>query len=177
MRTVTFGCAVSLDGFIARADHSTDWLRWSDEVATLSNALWKTVDTVVMGRKTYEVAVRAGTTAYPGVANYVCSGTLARASHPAVEIVTEEAARFVDRLKRRAGKGICVMGGGELGTALLAAGVVDRVGLNVHPVLLGSGIPLFHPIAASVQLELEQATPLPGGCVYLLYTVLGRPAT
>ncbi|MEZ4585586.1 MAG: dihydrofolate reductase family protein [Gemmatimonadales bacterium] len=173
MRSVTFGCATSLDGFIARADHSTDWLRWNDEVAALSNALWSTVDAVVMGRKTYEVAVRAGTTAYPGVANYVCSRTLARAPDPAVVVVSEEAVDFVDRLKRSAGRGICVMGGGELGTALLAAGLVDRVGLNVHPILLGSGIPLFHPISESVQLRLEQTTPLPGGCVYLLYRVGG----
>ena len=62
MRTVTHGAASSLDGFIARKDHSVDWLQWSDDVAAITSQYWKSVDTVVVGRKTYEVAVRSGTT-------------------------------------------------------------------------------------------------------------------
>lgn len=56
-RKVTFGVASSLDGFIARPDHAVDWLLWSDEVSEITAEFWKTVDTVVMGRKTYEVLV------------------------------------------------------------------------------------------------------------------------
>jgi dihydrofolate reductase len=96
------------------------------------------------GRKTYEVAVKSGTTAYPGVKNYVFSRTMKASPDERVEIVADDAARFVRRLKRKSGKAICVMGGGELGCSLLDAGVIDEVGLNVHPVLLGEGIPLFH---------------------------------
>jgi dihydrofolate reductase len=58
MRKVTFGAACSLDGFIARPDHAVDWLRWSKDVGEITNRFWKTIDTVVMGRKTYEVAAR-----------------------------------------------------------------------------------------------------------------------
>src|SRR3712207_4002546 len=86
-RKVTFGVASSLDNFIARLDHAVDWLTWSDEVSELTSAFWKTIDTVVMGRKTYEVAVRQGLTAYPDVKNYVFSGTMAEAPDPRVEIV------------------------------------------------------------------------------------------
>ena len=58
MRNVVFGGANSLDNYFARKDHSTDWLRWNDEAAAVTAAYWKTFDTVLMGRKTYEVALR-----------------------------------------------------------------------------------------------------------------------
>src|SRR5258705_8394696 len=138
MRTVTFGCANSVDNYIARADHAVDWLRWGPEVAQVSAAFWKTVDTVVMGRKTYEVAVGMGMPAYPEVKNYVFSRTLEPQPESPVEIVAEDAATFVARLKEGPGKGICVMGGGEIGQALLAAGLIDELGVNIHPTLLGS---------------------------------------
>ena len=63
------------------------------------------------------------------------------------------------------------MGGGELGTALLAAGVVDEVGLNIHPVLLGSGTPLFRDPGHRVALELIENRTIDGGCVLATYRV------
>lgn len=70
MRKVAFGGGNSLDNFIASKDHATDWLSWSDEVASVTAEFWKTIDTaVVMGRKTYEVALRSGSTAYPSAKN------------------------------------------------------------------------------------------------------------
>ena len=76
MRHVTFGAGNSLDNFIARKDHAVDWLLWGEEVASVTADFWKTIDTVVMGRKTYEVALKSGTTSYPGVRNYVFSRTM-----------------------------------------------------------------------------------------------------
>jgi dihydrofolate reductase len=171
MRIVTFGAANSLDNYIARKDGGTDWLMWSDEVQSLTEDLWKSIDTVVMGRKTYEVALRSGTTAYPGVKNFVFSRTMRTAPDPAVTVIAEDPGEFVGRLKRQPGSGICVMGGGELGRTLLAAGVVDRVGVNVHPVLLGSGIPLFYEMPHAIDLALRESRVLKNGCVYLLYDV------
>ena len=63
------------------------------------------------------------------------------------------------------------MGGGELGTALLEAGVVDEIGFNIHPLLLGSGVSLFHTMKKQVDLELMECKPMKNGCVYLLYRV------
>ena len=60
MRKVTFGGANSLDNFIARKDDAVDWLMWSNEAAAVMTDYWKTIDTIVMGRKTYEVALRMG---------------------------------------------------------------------------------------------------------------------
>jgi dihydrofolate reductase len=176
MRKVTFGVANSLDNFIAGEDHGVDWLLWDDEVAAVTAEFWKTIDTVVMGRKTYEVAVRMGTPAYPGVENYVFSRTLPAGPGNGVEVVAEDAAGFVRRLKETAGQGICVMGGGELAQSLLEADVIDEIGLNVHPVILGSGVPLFLPMSRPVDLELLASRPFPNGCLYVTYRVKHREA-
>src|SRR4051794_243203 len=109
MRKVTFGGANSLDNYIARKDDAVDWLMWGEEAAALMADFWKTIDTVLMGRKTYEVAVRLGTTAYPGVKNYVFSRTLEQAPDGSVEIISENAVEFVRNLKNQEGKGICVI--------------------------------------------------------------------
>jgi dihydrofolate reductase len=171
MRTVTFGVACSLDNFIARPDHSVDWLLWSDDVTAISAEYWKTIDTVVMGRKTYEVAVKFGTTAYPGVKNLVFSRTLKKVLDSRVEIVARDVAEFVREMKAREGKGICVMGGGELAKALFEAKLIDEVGLNIHPVLLGSGIPLFHGFSRQIDLQLLSSRTLKKGCVFVKYRV------
>lgn len=172
MRRVTFGVGNSLDNFIAGRDHSTDWLTWDDEIAGVSAEFWRTIDTVLMGRKTYEVALAMGTRAYPGVRNCVFSRTLRPPPDADVEIVTEDAAAFTRRLKSEAGRGICVMGGGELAHALFEADLIDQVGVNIQPVLLGEGIPLFHPLPRRTRLELLQSRVLRAGSVYLLYKVL-----
>ena len=174
MRKVTFGGGNSLDNYIARKDHAVDWLLWSDEVAAFVAEFWKTIDTVVMGRKTYEVAAKSGTPFYPGVKNYVFSRTLKETPAANITLVAEEAGEFVRRLKQQEGKGICVMGGGELARSLFEAGLIDEIGFNIHPVLLGSGIPLFHPMSRQIDLELLECRALSNGCVYVTYRV-GKP--
>ena len=168
MRTVTFGAACSLDGFIARADHSVDWLQWSSDIADITARYWETIDTVLMGRKTFEVGPTKG---YPNVKNYVFSRTLEANPHPNVELVRDDAAKMVGALKRAPGKGICVMGGGQLARALFDAGLIDEVGINVHPVLLRSGIPMFPESRQQLDLELVECRPIKNGCVYLMYRV------
>jgi dihydrofolate reductase len=174
MRTVTYGAACSLDGYIARPDGGVDWLRWSGEVARITGEYWKTVDAVLMGRKTWEAAQAMGAgndgSGGAGIRTYVFSRTL-REAPAGVELVSEDAGAFVRRLKEREGRGICLMGGGELARSLFEAGVIDEVGVNLHPVLLGSGIPLFQPLTRQVDLELVETRPLPAGCTYLIYRV------
>jgi dihydrofolate reductase len=171
MRKVTFGGANSLDNYIARPDHAVDWLLWGDEAAAVMTDFWKSIDTVLMGRKTYEVAVRMGQEAgSPGMTTYVFSRTLTEASD-GVTLVREDAAGFVRGLKEQSGKDICLMGGGELARSLFEAGLIDEIGFNIHPVLLGSGIPLFHPMSQQIDLELLECRPFKNGCVYVTYRV------
>ena len=171
MRKVTFGGANSLDSFFARPDHAVDWLLWSDEAAAVTADFWKRIDTVLMGRKTYEVAIRQGQRrGYSGVKNYVFSRTL-KESPDGVTIVRDDVAKFVRGLKEQDGKDICLMGGGELARPLFEAGLIDEIGFNIHPVLLGAGIPLFHPMSRQIDLELLDCRRFRNGCVYVLYRV------
>jgi dihydrofolate reductase len=173
MRKVTFGGANSLDNYLARKDHAVDWLLWSDEAASVMAQYWKTIDTVVMGRKTYEVALRLGKgkAGYPGVKTYVFSRTLKEGLNGDVTIISSDAAEFVRDLRTREGKDICVMGGGELAKSLLEADVIDEIGFNIHPVLLGSGIPLFHRMNRQIDLDLLECRTFKNGCVLVTYRV------
>ena len=112
-----------------------------------------------------------GVGSYGKVTNYVFSKTIKKTSDKDVVIVSEDAAKFVRKLKKQKGKDICVMGGGELGKSLLEAGLVDEVSFNIHPVLLGSGIPLFHPMKRQIDLELLECSPFKNGCVLVRYRV------
>jgi dihydrofolate reductase len=173
VRKVTFGGATSLDNFLARTDHAVDWLLWCDEAFAVMADYWKTIDTVLMGRKTYEVAQRSGKGggAYPGVATYVFSRTLKAGADGGATIISGDAAEFVRELKQRDGKDVCLMGGGELANSLFEAGLIDEIGFNVHPVLLGSGIPLFHPMKRQIDLELLECKTFKNGCVLVSYRV------
>jgi dihydrofolate reductase len=178
MRKVTFGVANSLDNYIARKDHAVDWLLWGKEAASFMTEYWKTIDTVVMGRKTYEVALRlgGGSASYPGVTTYVCSRTIKESPDADVRIISDDAGEFVRRLKKQKGKDICVMGGGELARSLFEADVIDEVGLNIHPVLLGSGIPLFLPLERQINLKLLDCKTFKNGCVLVMYRVKPKRA-
>ena len=179
MRTVTYGAACSLDGFITAADGSLDWLHFSGDVQDVMATYWATVDTMLMGRKTYDVAAAqaggdggsgGGDAGMSGVTTYVFSRTL-RSAPGGAHLVASDAGEFVRDLKARPGKGICVMGGGELAQSLFAAGVIDEVGLNIHPVLLGAGVPLFRDAGRRIQLELAESRVIDGGCVLATYRV------
>ena len=174
MRKLTFGVGNSVDNFIARKNDAVDWLSWTSEVAEITAAFWKNVDTILTGRKTYEVGLRlmkGKRNPYAGVKTYVFSRTRARSTTEGVEIVRSDAVRFVRQLKRAEGKEICLMGGGELAKALFEAKLIDEIGLNIHPVLLGAGVPLFHPMKRQIALELRECRPFKNGCVYVAYRV------
>jgi len=179
MRKVTLGLANSLDNFIARKDGGFDWLHWSKEVAQISAKFMKTVDTLLIGRKTYDGMLRYGQTSYPGAQNYVFTRSkktvaalkknlATKRADQNVDVISEDVARFVRKLKRKKGKGIVVFGGGKLAKSLFEAGLIYEVVLNIHPILLGSGIPLFHEMKQQINLELLDCKVLEGG--YLAVT-------
>ncbi len=185
MRTVTYGGAVSLDGFLAGLDGSMDWLHFSEDVQQIMKDYWKDVDTILMGRKTYEVSIaqhpptssksksaKRNSRKEPTMRTYVFSRTLNSLDQPATQLVTTDAVQFVRDLKQRPGKGIWLMGGGELAQSLLATGLVDQIGLNIHPILLGQGIPTFRNLPHRVKLALTECRPIAGGCILANYKVL-----
>ncbi len=173
MRKVTFGGAISLDHYLARPDHAVDWIMWSKEAAAVMTDYWKTIDTVLWGRKTFEVALKSGrgTGSSPSIKTFVFSRTPIESSCDGATIIKTDAAEFVRDLKGQDGKDICVMGGGELARSLFEAGLIDEIGFNIHPVLLGAGIPLFHPMSRQINLELLECKSFKNGCVYATYRV------
>jgi dihydrofolate reductase len=183
MRKVTLGLANSLDNYIARKDGGSDWLHWNKEVAEISAKFMKTVDTILIGRKTYEVMLDFGQTSYPGAKNYVFSRSKQKSSalktslskkkklDKNVEIITDDVVKFVSALKRKKGKGICLFGGGELARGLFEAGLIDEIVLNIHPVLLGSGVPLFHEMKRQIDLKFLGARELKDGGLVVSYRV------
>lgn len=176
MRMVTYGAACSLDGFITGPDENIDWLHHSADANDIMRRYWKQVDTIIMGRKTYDFSLTlGGAPEMPGIkATYVFSRTRRTIDTPGMQLVSSDPAEFVRHLKTRPGKGICLLGGGELAQSLIAAGVVDEIGINVHPLLLGSGTPLFRDAGHRVRLELTENRTIDGGCVFMSYRV--RPA-
>ena len=173
MRKVIFGGANSLDNYFARKDGSVDWLMWSNEVTEIMKDYWKTFDTIVMGRRTYEVALKMGQGdgSSPGMKTYVFSRTLKPVIKQNLEITSEDVAEVVGRLKQEDGKDICIMGGGLLAKSLFEANLIDEIGFNIHPVLLGSGVPLFYEMDHQIDLELIECRALKNGCVMVTYRV------
>lgn len=172
MRKITFGCANSLDNFIAREDGAVDWLMWSDEAAKITGSFWAKIDTILMGRKTYEFAMAHSNDEEnndSGIKTYIFSRTLKEAK--GAEIVSEKAVEFVRDLKQQDGKEICLMGGGNLAKTFFEAGLIDEIGFNIHPVLLGSGVPLFLEMDKQIDLELIDSQTFKNGCVFVLYRV------
>jgi dihydrofolate reductase len=173
MRRIRYGVGMSLDGFIADATGRTSFLV-SDPTYD-SAPFFASIDTVLMGRVTYEEAVRQGMRAYPGLHNYVVSRTLQPSDFPEVTIVGDNVERVVADLRDGTGKDIWLCGGGVLFRTLIAAGLVDTVELGVSPLLLGCpGTPMLAPdppLREAVRLELTKYRLLASGLLILEYTV------
>src|SRR6476661_2643153 len=130
MRKVTFGGACSLDNYFARLDNSVDWLMWSDEAGEIMKDYWANIDTMIMGRKTWEVAMqnapKSGGSLYGDMKTYVFSRSLQPGERDGAEILNDDPGEFIGELKKKPGKDICIMGGGNLAKSLFEADVIDE---------------------------------------------------
>jgi dihydrofolate reductase len=179
MRKVVYGGATSLDQMLAREDGRVDWLIMDSEAMELMSGMWDRFDVMVMGRKTWAVSMeqfseedlKKAEEMKGDMRSYVFSRSLEPGKKGGYEIVNDEPAEFVRELKSQPGKDIMVMGGGEIGSLLLDAGLVDEIGFNIHPVLLGSGVPAFCKMSRQIDLELIECKAMKSGCVYVLYKV------
>ena len=168
MRRLRFSAAMSLDGFIAGPMGEYDWII-ADPGMDFA-ALYRQFDTALMGRKTFEMALKGPGPTMPGIQTIVCSRTLRQQDHPDVTIVADAAAT-TEALKRKPGKDIWLFGGASLFRSLLDAHLVDTIELKVMPVLLSQGIPLLPQGQRSPQLRLTASTTSPAGIASLNYSV------
>jgi dihydrofolate reductase len=143
MRKVVLSLGISLDGYIARPNGDVDFLFMPKDYSMAP--FFTTVDTAIMGRKSLEAGLKMGGGKLPRTAMtmYVFSNSKPPGERDGVVFVNESPAKFISRLRKREGKDIWLMGGGELARAFLKEDLVDRLDLGVVPILLGEGIPLF----------------------------------
>ena len=171
-RRLRYQVAVSLDGFIAGSKGEYDWIVMDPAIDFA--AMYKEFDTAVMGRKTYEVmTAQGGHGKIPGLEVIVFSRTLPPAAYPGVRIVHDDPREVVSKLKMKTGRDVWLFGGGVLFRLLLDAGLVDTVEVAVIPVLLGSGIPLLPPGAATKLILADHQVLPASGIVALSYSVPG----
>lgn len=172
MRKLVYYVASTVDGFIARKDGSFDCLLNEGEHVTDYLASFAWFDTVLMGRKTYEVGLQFGVTnPYPMLRQFVISQTMTAAPDPNVELIRDDVIARVEALKAAAGKDIYLCGGAELATRFFQAGLIDEVILKLNPLLLGTGIGLVTGLDHHLDLTLTKHKVYENGVILLFYTV------
>ncbi|MBA2503761.1 MAG: dihydrofolate reductase [Pyrinomonadaceae bacterium] len=168
MRKVKLFIAHSLDGYIARPNGSLDWLA-ADGDFGMTN-FFKSIDTALMGRKTYEATLKLGGApdAYKGMTYYVFSRSQESGAE-GFEFISGDIRAFVESLREAKGKNIWLMGGGGLIESFLQENLIDEFILTVFPIILGAGIPLFRGENQQTDLKLIESKSYESGIVQLHY--------
>jgi dihydrofolate reductase len=168
MRRVRYQVACSVDGYIAGPDDGFDWI--TPEPTFDFEELYARFDTLLMGRRTYEI-VRGAGESFRGKQVVVASRTLRPEDHPGIEIVGEGLDERIRELRGLTGRDIWLYGGGELFSQLLAWDLVDTVEPAFIPTLLGGGIHFLPSPAVRRRLTLVGHRAYPGGMVLIEYEV------
>ena len=178
-RKVIAYLAVSADGYIARPDGDVEWLnRRPHKYDYGMKEFYSSIDTIVLGRKTYDWAVnyfkKLGKP--PQFDSKVPHLVFSRQGHrnpPAgVEFVRTPVNAFMRKLRATPGKNIWMMGGGKLIASFLDAGEIDEFDMHVIPTLIGKGIPIIAPRRRDIELTLLESRKYPDGVVRLRYAVI-----
>lgn len=159
--------AASLDWYIARTDGSIDWLFTDADYGY--KEFYSTIDTVLVGRKTYEQTLTFDETFFSGKTCYVFTRKASGKAGP-VTFVSGDIAEFTKGLKDEPGSDIWLVGGSETIAALKH--LIDDFIISIHPIILGSGIPLFPGEWAERNLELVNTASFKSGLVQLHYRAL-----
>ena len=163
--------ATSLDGFIARRDGRVDWLSIVERPGEDYGykRFFESIDALVVGRNTYEMALGFGEWPYAGKRCIVMTGA-ERASKHGEEFYAGAPASLVERLAAEGTKRIYVDGGSVV-QQFVAAGLVTDMVISILPILLGEGIPLFGATGRDVPLDLVESRSFESGLVQLEYRV------
>ncbi|WP_283136754.1 dihydrofolate reductase family protein [Rhizohabitans arisaemae] len=160
---------VSVDGFIARPDGDLDWLIRADPGDTGYEAFMAGIDTLVMGRGTYEKALTFGYWPYEGRRTMVLSSRLSPDADPRITVHRDLEALL--RALAEAGARRVYVDGGKVVQTFLRAGLVDELTVTTAPILLGSGMPLFGPLESDIELTHRATKVLGAGYVQSVYDV------
>lgn len=170
-RNVILYIAMSLDGYIAKENGDIDWLSIVDNPSEDYGyaEFVKGIDTVILGRKTYEKVLSFGIDfPHKDKKCYVLSRTKSGFDEN-VEYYSSDLASLIQDLKSRQGKNIFIDGGAEVVNALLRLDLIDECIISVLPILLGDGIRLFQGDRPTQRLTLKSSTQYTTGLVMLRY--------
>jgi dihydrofolate reductase len=167
MRRVQLYIAASLDGFIARPDGDIGWLFMDADYGY--TCFYKGVDTVILGRKTYDLCRTFHQWPYLGKEAVVLSRSQAGKHTDHARFVAMPPEELVRKLRLSPGKHLWLVGGGEVTRDFLAADLIDDFILSIHPLVLGSGIPLFLPQPRPTWLKLAHCETFKSGLVQIHY--------
>jgi dihydrofolate reductase len=176
-RKIIVHIATSADGYVVRSDGDLDWLTSLPAPKGFYGIpeFMSTVDTKLLGRKTFDHSVKMGARFGGNDRHYVFSRQLPSTAPPAgVEFVSGPVGEFAERIRSESGKNIWLMGGGGIIGSFLDEDAIDEFVITVMPVFIGEGIPLIAPRHRQVPLELRSATPFPNGAVQLHYDIPPR---
>jgi dihydrofolate reductase len=177
-RRVVVHIAASADGYIAGPGEDLEWLTSRPKPKDFYgiDAFMRSVDTLLLGRKTYEAGLRLGGKFDSKDRTIVFSRRPPPTDAPArVEFTSEAVGALVTRLREQPGKDVWLMGGGDLIASFLDADAIDEFVLSVVPVFIGDGIPLIARRPRHTTLRLLSTERFEDGLVQLRYAVGERP--
>jgi dihydrofolate reductase len=170
---------VSLDGYIEDSEKNIEWHRWNTEMDQYMGDFFKTVDTIIMGRKTYELMVSYWpdiTTEDPVITDnmnnlpkLIFSKTMTTTSWNNCRLMHEINIDEFNALKMQPGKDMVIFGGANLASAFTKKGLIDEFRLLVNPVILGGGTHLFNIKDQKFELFLMESKAFNCGNVLLHY--------
>ncbi|WP_374967087.1 dihydrofolate reductase family protein [Lysinibacillus sp. RS5] len=173
-RNVILYIGTSIDGYIAKDDGTLEWLE-STEVEGDSgyNSLLKRIDTVVMGKGTYDI-IRGFEMDYPysDYTNYVFSNSVSGSDEYA-SFINEDVKTFINNIKQQPGKDIWLIGGGNLAREFFKENLIDEFQLAIAPIILGTGISLYNGDDITQKYRLTKVEKL-GQLAMLRYEKLNK---
>ena len=178
MRTIFLFMNVSLDGFFEAPGH--DISGFKNDFEAFSGDGSKVVDTLLMGRKTYEMmkfwATPQALEMAPAVAKFMNATPKFVASHSDfvpewenVTVISKDVLAEVRKLKEQPGKDIGIFGSNHLCVSLMAEGLIDEFQIVLNPVAFGAGTTLFEGLPAKVNFTLTSSRQFKSGAVLLTY--------
>jgi dihydrofolate reductase len=189
MRKLVLSMNMTLDGFMAGSNSELDWhfKSWTDEMARYASEQLSHADTILLGRVTYQAMANYWpneplTVSYPRedipfadmMNNYtkiVFSRSLQKTEWHNSKLVKDNIREQIIKLKKKKGKDIIVYGSGKIASALIKLKLIDEFVLWMHPVVLGSGKPLFRGIHDDITLKLNDTKVFASGVVVLCYSI------
>jgi len=185
MRKLVFFMHTSLDGFVAGLQGELDWIHVDEEIFDFVATMTDQADTALYGRVTYEMMQGywpnagnqpdaskhdiAHSAWYNKVSKVVLSKTIPENGLENTQVIGNQLADNINRIKTRDGKNILIFGSPTASHSLLQEGLVDEFWLFVNPVLLGQGIPLFKGVPKTTKLKLIESKKFSCGVIALHY--------